>query len=155
MSAFGWTLLIVGTMAFWAAMIVLKYWLTSKTAREIYDARAGEDPLIASLSCDEFTKIFQRTRGPRPAIFAFLAAATALVLMPVIFSIATWIVNLIWNASGRAADFDEGFAPWLFVVTLLIIAGWIAIGAVFARLYYLNKPQSLEKELTKLQEQRP
>ena len=153
MSAFGWTVLILGTMIFWAAIIGLKYWLTHKAAREIYDARSGEDKLIGALNFEEFAKIYQRTNGPRPAIFAFLAAASALILMPLIFNISTWIMNILWNASGRAQDFDEGFAPWLFVITLLIIAGWIVVGGVFARLYYLNKPKSLEKELLKFQEQ--
>lgn len=133
----------------WGALIAFQHIRTKQDAIDVFNARSEIEPEIAAMGQDAFQRAYIRTKNPRPAIYAFLATITALITLPFIFELATRLFNMIWNISGRPADLDEGFAPWLFAISVMMILGLIAIGGVYAHFYHRNRPQSLDVELRK------
>lgn len=133
----------------WGLLIYWKIRVANADAEAVFDAQKKFDPRLESMGLENYRRAYLRAHGPRPAIFTAAASLTAFISMPLCFSISEWAFNVMWNESGREAVMDYGLAPWLFFVTLLMIVCWIGVGAVFARLYYVNRPQSLDKELDK------
>ena len=144
-----WIIAIFVLFGFWALFIGWKYTSSKADARAVYDANQPFDKRLKSMDFSVYERVYIRAFGPRPAIYAALSTLTALITMPLCFVLSETIFNLLWNNSGQDEVMDYGLAPWLFFVTLIMIAIWISIGAVFVRLYYLNKPQSFDKELDK------
>ncbi|MBB36576.1 MAG: hypothetical protein CME88_10820 [Hirschia sp.] len=144
-----WYIIIFATVILWGAFIFYRIATTRADAKAIYDATHAEDPRLAQLGPDRFGSVYMRAHGPRPAIYAAAAWLTALLALPAAYLASERIYGIFWNSSGREADMDYGLAPWLFFMTLLVIAFWIVIAGIFARLYHHNKPKSLDKELAR------
>ncbi|MFC7292370.1 hypothetical protein [Hirschia litorea] len=140
-------IIILISLAAWGAYILFRYKSVESDAYEIFNALKGERFDYARLGQESFVAIYRKVHNPFAHVVNFCATITALIALPVIFFFSTWIYNFIWNATGQISDLDEGFAPWLFAVSILCILGLIGIGAIFARLYHLNRPKSLEDEI--------
>ncbi|ACT60788.1 hypothetical protein [Hirschia baltica] len=131
----------------WGTIIFFQYRTVEKDAHDIFKARRNEDKDIQKLGEDIFVEIYKRVHNPRGHLLNFGGAVASLICLPALFVVASWIWNSIWNASGQIADLDEGFAPWLFGITILCVFGIVAIAAVTARLHHHNRPKSLEQEI--------
>ena len=144
-----WIIAIFVSLGVWGFYIGWKYKTSKADARAVFDANLPHDKRLKALDFSKYERVYMRAFGPRPAIYAALSTLTALVTMPLCFVLSETIFNLLWNSGGQDEVMDYGLAPWLFFVTLIMIAIWISIGAIFVRLYYHNKPKSFDKELEK------
>lgn len=144
-----WFIVIIAVALLWAATIFYRYRTAVAEARAVFDARQDEDKRFSRLGYDRFRTVYMRAEGPRSAIYGAAASLSALIAMPAAYLASEWIFNSLWNVSGREVTMDFGLAPWLFFMTLLMIGFWVAIAAVYARLYHHNKPGSLDKEMDK------
>ncbi len=140
-------IIILICLAVWGAYILLRYKTVETDAHDIFHALKDDHSDYAKLGEDAFVAIYRKVHNPFAHVVNFCATITALVALPLIFYFSTWFYNLLWNATGQIADLDEGFAPWLFGVSIMCILGLIGIGAITARLYHHNRPKSLEDEI--------
>ena len=147
-----WLASIIGLLVVWGGYIAFRYFRAKADAVAIWEATHDTDPALKKTTQSRYEHAYMRVHGPRPAIYGALACLAALFVMPTSFKIAEWVWNQFWNASGRAGDLEAGFAPWLFGMTVMMIGSWIGIGALFAQLYHRNRPHSIERELTRLQD---
>lgn len=131
----------------WGATIFFKFKSVEQDANDIFIARQFNDADLKVLGKERFIEAYKRAHNPRGNLLNFCGALASVICLPVFFFIASGIWNIVWNATGRVADLDEGFAPWLFGVTILCVFGIVGIAAITARLHHHNRPKSLEDEI--------
>ncbi len=134
-------------LVIWAAYIVYKYKSLEQDARDIFNAQKEYEPSYQAVGETGFVEAYKRAYSPRGHVINFVASIVAIISLPTFYFGASWIWNTIWNATGRVGDLDEGFAPWLFGISILCILGLILIAGIAGRMQHQNRPKPLEQEI--------
>ena len=144
-----WITSILGVLILGGAFIIARWLMTRADAAAVWQARSDEDPDMQRLGEERFGKVYMRVHGPRAPIFFIGGCLTMMLALPITFQLAERLFEFYWAAEGNVPELGPGRGPWLFIITILVIALSVGIGAVFARIFHHNQPVSLEHEIDK------
>ncbi len=117
-----------------------------RDAQEDYDYKQERSMLDGRLSRDGYVKVFKRLHNPRrPAYIATGIFAILLLTWP-IMGLLSFILEQLYQLSGRDRVFEPGFLVWQFCIFFGIIFSWTVISYTIARRYHLLAPGTPQYE---------
>lgn len=99
---------------------------------------------------DDFVRIYRSVNGPRGATYAAAALWAVLLATPVIAKILEFLLELLWQVTGRSRVFEPGYLVWAFFIFFGLMGAWALIAFAAAHRYHARTPGRLEDELRTL-----
>ncbi len=116
-------------------------------ARSDYAYRTREGMVPAGVGEDRFVATYKRVNGPRTATYAAATLWGVLLATPVIAAVLGFLLEGLWQLSGRSRVFEPGYLVWAFFIFFGLFAAWAGLAYLAARRYHKRAPGRLEDEL--------
>ena len=127
----------------------------ARDAEEDYDYKHERGMVDSRLSRDGYIRVFKRLHNPRrPAYIATAIFAILLLTWPIMGALS-FLLEQLYQLSGRNRVFEPGFLVWQFCIFFGIIFAWTTISYAIARRYHKLAPgtPTYETEQQILEEQ--
>ncbi|RKQ69358.1 hypothetical protein DES40_2158 [Litorimonas taeanensis] len=129
------------------------YRSVARDASADYRYRKENNTVPAGLSEAGYIAAFRRFHNPRGPLYVALTLAAILLLTPVAMLIIQFLLEQLYQVTGRSRVFEPGYLVWGFSIFFMMIASWALIAYLGARRFYRRAPgtfaQELEKEIEK------
>ena len=118
-----------------------------REAQDDYEYRLAHKMMPEAVDRETFLRTYARVNGPRVSLHAAPALWGALIATPLIAIGLEFLLEQLWQATGRNRVFEPGYLVWQFFIFFSLMGAWAAIGWVAARRYHGNAPGRFEDEL--------
>lgn len=119
----------------------------ARDAEDDYDYKQERGMLDGQLSRDGYVRVFKRLHNPRRPAYIATAILAILILTWPIMGALSFILEQLYQLSGRNRVFEPGFLVWQFCIFFGIIFSWTAISYIVARRYHLRAPGTAQYEI--------
>jgi hypothetical protein len=119
----------------------------TQEARDDYAYRRTHGMVPNTVSEDEFVPIYRRVNAPRVSTYAAVTLWGVLLATPIIALILEFLLDGLWQLTGRSRVFEPGYLVWAFLIFFGLFAAWAAIAYLAARRYHARAPGRLDDEL--------
>lgn len=145
--SFLWAILLFALIGLlYALRAFLGFREVARDAEADYDYKQERGMLDGRLSRESYIKLFKRLHNPRrPAYIATALFAILLLTWP-IFGALSFLLEQLYQLSGRDRVFEPGFLVWQFCIFFGVIFSWTAITYFVARRYHLHAPGNVKYE---------
>lgn len=118
----------------------------ARDAEEDYDYKQKRSMLDGQLSRDGYIRVYKCLHNPRrPAYIATCIFAILLLTWPIMGALS-FLLEQLYQLSGRNRVFEPGFLVWQFCIFFGIIFSWTTISYTLARRYHLMAPGTPQYE---------
>ena len=118
-----------------------------REARDDFAYRSDHHMLPASITQDDFVRVYRRVNGPRSEIHVAVALWSVLLATPVIAKGLEVLLEGLYQATGQSRVFEPGFLVWQFFIFFGLFAAWSVIAFAVARWYHRRSPGRFDEEL--------
>ena len=116
-------------------------------AVEDYDYKQERGMLDGRVSREGYIAVFKRLHSPRnPAYIATTILAILALTWPIMAALS-FLLELLYQATGRNRVFEPGFLVWQFSIFFAIISSWTSIAYFMARRYHRRAPGTARYEM--------
>lgn len=126
---------------------VVGYRNISKDAAEDYDYKQERGMLDRRVSREGYIRVFKRLHNPRNPAYIASTILAILVLTWPIMGVLSFLLELLYQATGRNRVFEPGFLVWQFSIFFAIILSWTGIAYFMARRYHRLAPGTPKYEM--------
>lgn len=148
--SFNWALLIIGViLAFYGLRAALGYRNVARDAQDDYDYKAQHNMLPMALSKDGYIRAYRRFNNPRGPLYVAVVMASILILTPVAMIAIQFLLEQLYQITGRSRVFEPGYLVWQFLIYFLLLLSWASIAYFGARRFYRRAPGTLSEEFEK------
>lgn len=126
---------------------VIGWSVLSREAGEDFDYRSAHDMVPAGVDRARFMQVYRRVNAPRTSTYAAATLWGVLLATPIIAKIMEFLLEMLWQASGRSRVFEPGYLVWAFFIFFGLFGTWAAIAYIAARRYHRHAPGRLMDEL--------
>ena len=118
----------------------------ARDAEDDYDYKQERSMLDGRLSREGYIRVFKRLHNPRRPAYIATGIFAILVLTWPIMGALSFLLEQLYQLSGRSRVFEPGFLVWQFCIFFGIIFSWTAISYSVARRYHLYAPGTVQYE---------
>jgi len=134
----------VGLLAFigvfYALRAILGFRAVAQDAQDDYDYKKECNMLDGRLSRDGYIRVFKRLHSPRRPAYVASAIFAIIVLTWPIMGALSFLLEQLYQFTGRSRVFEPGFLVWQFCIFFGIIFSWTSISYALARRYHRLAP---------------
>lgn len=146
--SFNWMFLIVGVVILvYGLRAFIGYRNVARDSEEdyAYKVKLGmDDPRLTK---EGYIKAYKRFYNPRGPLYVAVTLLTMVLLTPVIMIIIQFLLEQLYQNSGRSRVFEPGYLVWQFFIFFMMIMSWAFITYLGARRYYKYMPATLAQEM--------
>jgi hypothetical protein len=146
--SFNWFIAsIVVIIAFYGIRAFLGYRSVARDAEAdyIYKTQNGMDN--PRLSKEGYIRAYKRFYNPRGSLYIAATLTAMMVLLPVTLTIIQFLLEQLYQLTGRSRVVEPGFLVWQFFIYFLLLMSFAGIAYVGARLYHKRAPGTLNQEM--------
>jgi len=148
--SFHWALLIIGVIVvFYGLRAVIGYRNVARDAQDDFDYKSQHKMLPKGLSQASYIRAYKRFHNPRAPLYVALIMLAIIVLTPVAMILIQFLLEQLYQATGRSRVFEPGFLVWQFFIYFLLLLSWASIAYFGARRFYRRAPGTLSEEFEK------
>ena len=127
----------------------------ARDAEEDYAYKQERSMLNGELSKEGYIRVFKRLHSPRSSAYIASGLLAILFLTWPVMGILSFILEQLYQLTGRNRVFEPGFLVWQFCIFFGVIFAWTSIAYTIARRYHKLAPgtPSYEMEQQILEEQ--
>jgi len=134
---------------FYGIQAFFGYRTVARDAEEDYDYKQPQGMIDSRLSREGYIRAYKRSHNPRRAAYIAGTIAAILVLTWPAMAVVDFILEQLYQATGRSRVFEPGFLVWQFLIFFSMIAVWVTIASTGARRYHRYAPISFRDEMIK------
>lgn len=148
--SFVWALVILGVIiAVYGLRAALGYRSVAQDARDDFDYKTQHGMSVYGLTKDGYLRAYRRYHNPRAPLYVAATLSAIVLLTPVLFIIISFLLEQLYQASGRSRVFEPGFLVWQFSIYMMVLGAWAGIAYFGARTYHRRAPGTLSQEMAK------
>jgi len=125
------------------------YKAVARDAEEDYNYKHPQGMIDKRLSKDGYIRAYKRFHNPRGSVYVASGIATILILTGPAMAVLEFVLEQIWQLSGRPRSIEPGFLVWQFIIFFSVIGFWVFIASKTARRYHRYAPVTFRDELLK------
>ena len=146
--SFLWAVALLAVIGFlYGLRAFMGYRNVSQDAVEDYDYKQERGMLDGRVSREGHIQVYKRLHNPRSPAYIAMTILAILVLTWPIMAILSFLLELLYQATGRNRVFEPGFLVWQFSIFFAIILSWTGIAYVMARRYHRRAPGTPKYEM--------
>lgn len=119
----------------------------SQDAIDDYDYKQERGMLDGKVSREGYIQVFKRLHNPRRPAYIAMTILAILVLTWPIMAVLSFLLELLYQVTGRNRVFEPGFLVWQFSIFFAIILSWTGIAYFMARRYHRRAPGTPKYEM--------
>ena len=131
----------------YAVRAFIGYRNVSQDAVDDYDYKQEQRMLDGRVSREGHIQVYKRLHNPRSPAYIAMTILAILVLTWPIMAILSFLLELLYQATGRNRVFEPGFLVWQFSIFFAIILSWTGIAYFMARRYHRRAPGTPKYEM--------
>ena len=148
--SFVWALVILGAIiAVYGLRAAWGYRTVAQDARDDYDYKIQNGMSVHGLSREGYLSVYRRLHNPRAPLYVAATLAAIVLSTPVLFVIISFLLEQLYQFTGRSRVFEPGFLVWQFSIYMMILGAWAGIAYLGARTYHRRAPGTLSQEIAK------
>ncbi len=152
--SFWWAIAIFAVIGLvYALRAFLGYRNVARDAEADYKYKQPEGMIDTRLSKDGYIRAYKRFHNPRGSAYVAGAIAAIIILTGPAMALLGFILEKIWQLSGRPRNIEPGFLVWQFIIFFSIIGFWVFIASRAARRYHRFAPVTFRDEMIKEMEE--
>jgi len=125
------------------------YKAVARDAEEDYNYKHPQGMIDKRLSKDGYIRAYKRFHNPRGSVYVASGIAAILILTGPAMAVLEFVLEQIWQLSGRPRSIEPGFLVWQFIIFFSVIGFWVFIASKTARRYHRYAPVTFRDELLK------
>lgn len=129
--------------------LIWRYVDARRSAAYEYDVMIRNEEIPATTERDVFERAFLRIHGPRAAAYGLLSFLTVIALLPLVVWLIDYVWFRIWFVSGRPDVFAQGELIHSFILSVVTMACFAGIAALFMYRFHKRAPGTLNEEIEK------
>lgn len=146
--SFNWFIAIIGVIiAFYGIRAFLGYRSVARDAEADYTYKTQNGMDNPLLSKEGYIRAYKRFYNPRGSLYVAGTLTAMVVLMPVALIIIQFLLEQLYQMTGRSRIVEPGFLVWQFFIYFLLLMSLAGIAYAGARLYYKRAPGTLSQEM--------
>jgi len=118
-------------------------------AQDDFDYKSQHKMLPKGLSQAGYIRAYKRFHNPRAPLYVALIMLAIIILTPVAMILIQFLLEQLYQATGRSRVFEPGFLVWQFFIYFLLLLSWASIAYFGARRFYRRAPGTLSEEFEK------
>lgn len=127
----------------------LGYRSVARDAQSDYDYKQPQGMIDARLSREGYIRAYKRFHNPRGSAYVAGAIAAILILTGPAMALLEFILEQVWQLSGRPRSIEPGFLVWQFIIFFSVIGFWVFIASRAARRFHRYAPVTFRDEMLK------
>ncbi len=148
--SFVWALVILGVIiAIYGLRAALGYRSVAQDAQDDYDYKIQNAMSVHGLSKDGYLRAYRRFHNPRAPLYVAATLSAIVLLTPVLFVIISFLLEQLYQITGRSRVFEPGYLVWQFSIYMMILGAWAGIAYFGASTYHRRAPGTLSQEIAK------
>jgi len=132
--------------ALYSLRALLGFRSVARDAHEDYDYKQERGMLDGRLSREGYIRVFKRLHNPRRPAYVAAAIFAIIILTWPIMGALSFLLEQLYQLTGRNRVFEPGFLVWQFCIFFGIIFSWTSIAYAIARRYHRLTPGTLKYE---------
>jgi amino acid transporter len=146
--SFNWVFLIVGIIIFiYGLRAFLGYRNVARDAEDDYQYKVKNGMDDPRLTKEAYIRAYKRFYNPRGPLYVAGTLLVMVLLTPIIMIIIQFLLEQLYQFSGRSRVFEPGYLVWQFFIFFLMIMSWAFTTYLGARRYYKYAPATLAQEM--------
>ncbi len=146
--SFNWFIVILGVIiAFYAVRAFLGYRSVARDAEADYTYKIQNGMDDPRLNKEGYISAYKRFYNPRGTLYVAATLAAMVILTPVALIIIQFLLEQLYQISGRSRVIEPGFLVWQFFIYFLLLMSWALMCYVSARQFYKRAPGTLSQEM--------
>ena len=148
--SFVWALVILGAIiAVYGLRAAWGYRTVAQDARDDYDYKIQNGMSVHGLSREGYLSVYRRLHNPRAPLYVAATLAAIVLSTPVLFVIISFLLEQLYQFTGRSRVFEPGFLVWQFSIYMMILGAWAGIAYLGAGTFHRRAPGTLSQEIAK------
>lgn len=148
--SFIWALVILGAIiAIYALRAAIGYRSVAQDAQDDYEYKIKNGMSVHGLPKEGYLRAYRRYHNPRAPLYVAATLLVIVVSTPILFVIISFLLEQLYQFTGRSRVFEPGFLVWQFSIYMMVLAAWAGIGYLGARTFHRRAPGTLSQEMSK------
>lgn len=148
--SFWWAIaILIAIGVVYALRAFFGYRNVARDAEADYDYKQPQGMIDKRLSKEGYIRAYKRFHNPRGPAYVAGAIAAIIILTWPAMALLGFILEQIWQLSGRPRNIEPGFLVWQFIIFFSIIGFWVFIASRAARRYHRFAPVTFRDEMIK------
>lgn len=148
--SFWWAIAILAIIGMvYALRAYVGYKHVARDAEADYEYKFPQGMIDSRLSKAGYIRAYRRFHNPRGFAYVAGAITAILILTGPAMAVLEFVLEQIWQLSGRPRNIEPGFLVWQFIIFFSVIGFWVFIASRAARRYHRYAPVTFRDEMLK------
>ncbi len=146
--SFNWFIVILGVIiAFYGIRAAIGYRNVARDAEDDYQYKTQQGMDDPHISKEGYIRAYKRFHNPRASLYIASTILLVVLLTPVAMIVIQFLLEQVYQLTGRSRVFEPGYLVWQFNIYFLLIMSWGLIVYLCAKRYHKRAPGTLKQEM--------